>query len=251
MVTYNSHRLGQPDAYIPDTLATANAQRANVYSESQNHIPPLRCPTNEALAPMSVPHIRVVESLDQDTYLAKQPVRGIPAGPIRFNGEHGVTLSTLDTLMNGNSPAFDDASAIGVKASMRFKFRVGLRSTIVPVGRRVLIGARSGVVDTMPRARHTGTGPPRSGSREGVRGTGDGACDGPARFRRAQEAHGESQVDLESALTDAIEQHHAAEVGEPLTHKGHVVRLDEIVLLRIEHVSRGSLQPILGICCDG
>ncbi|KAI0748943.1 hypothetical protein C8Q74DRAFT_380931 [Fomes fomentarius] len=44
---------------------------------------------------------------------------------------------------------------------------------------------------------------------------------------------------------------HAAEGGQPLMHKGRVVRLDEIVLLRIEHVSQGTLQPILGIQSGG
>ncbi|KAI0748944.1 hypothetical protein C8Q74DRAFT_380944 [Fomes fomentarius] len=217
---YYETGMYNPDAcYIPDPLATANAQRANVYTGSQDPSPPpLPGPTEEALAPTSAPHasrIRVVDSLHQDTYPAKQPVDGIPAGPIRFNGEHGVTLSTLDALVNGTSPAFDHASSIGVKASMRFQL---IRC---PARRCPAHG-------TQVRVRHD----PVRGKQYGL----------PVTVR----AMGQLVFDELKKLL-----HHAAEVGEPLMHKGRLVRLDEVVLLRIEHVSRGSLQPILGICCAG
>ncbi len=64
-----------------------------------------------------------VEPLDQGEYPEVQAVRGIKAGPIHFNGGQGVTLSTLDTLDNGDAPAFNRASSLGVKPSMRFVVR--------------------------------------------------------------------------------------------------------------------------------
>ena len=62
---------------------------------------------------------RVVQPLDQAIYRVRQPVKGILAGPMRFN-EEGVLLSALDTLVDGDMPAFAHDASIGVKPSMRF-----------------------------------------------------------------------------------------------------------------------------------
>ena len=63
---------------------------------------------------------RVVQRLEQGTYRARQPVKGLSAEPMLFNGEEGVLLSALDTLVDGDMPAFARGAPIGVKASMRF-----------------------------------------------------------------------------------------------------------------------------------
>ena len=63
---------------------------------------------------------RVVQRLEQGTYRARQPVKGISAEPMLFNGEEGVLLSALDTLVHGDMPAFAHDASIGVKPSMRF-----------------------------------------------------------------------------------------------------------------------------------
>ena len=67
--------------------------------------------------------ISVIEHLEQGTYPWKQPVRGTPAGPVHFNESLGVSLGSLATLANSNEPAFDAATSIGEKASVRFEVR--------------------------------------------------------------------------------------------------------------------------------
>ena len=39
---------------------------------------------------------------------------------MRFNGEKGVLLNALDTLVDGDTPAFEYEASIGVKPSIRF-----------------------------------------------------------------------------------------------------------------------------------
>ncbi|KAM5544006.1 hypothetical protein V8D89_002623 [Ganoderma adspersum] len=44
---------------------------------------------------------------------------------------------------------------------------------------------------------------------------------------------------------------HAENRGDRLRHRGSVVDLEQVVLLRVDHISKGSIQPILGIRRDG
>ncbi|RDX49487.1 hypothetical protein OH76DRAFT_533891 [Lentinus brumalis] len=62
-----------------------------------------------------------VQRLEQGTYRACQSIRGTSAGPMLFGGGAGVLLSAIDTLANGDTPAFDRAASIGEKSSMRFE----------------------------------------------------------------------------------------------------------------------------------
>ncbi|KAM5543999.1 hypothetical protein V8D89_002616 [Ganoderma adspersum] len=43
----------------------------------------------------------------------------------------------------------------------------------------------------------------------------------------------------------------AEDGGKPLQHQGSVVDIERVVLLRVDHISRGSIQPILGIRKNG
>ncbi|PIL26937.1 hypothetical protein GSI_10075 [Ganoderma sinense ZZ0214-1] len=40
---------------------------------------------------------------------------------------------------------------------------------------------------------------------------------------------------------------HAESRGDPLRHRGSVIDIERVVLLRVDHISKGSIQPILGI----
>ncbi|KAI0746216.1 hypothetical protein C8Q80DRAFT_760019 [Daedaleopsis nitida] len=151
---------------------------------------------------------RTFEYLEQGTYQSKQPVGRVSAGPIYFNGLHGVLLAGLDSLASGDAPAFPGTACIGVKASIRFQF------TQFPT------------YSAQARIRH------------GVKGR-----DGRPFTSREM---GELVFKELKKLMD-----HASETGRPLLHKGGVVDLNRVLLLRIEHVSNGSLQAILGIRCAG
>ncbi len=48
-----------------------------------------------------------------------------------------------------------------------------------------------------------------------------------------------------------ISQNHAESVGKPLRYRGCLVPFGKIVLLRVDHVSKGSIQPMLGVFDDG
>ncbi|KAI0692926.1 hypothetical protein C8T65DRAFT_668919 [Cerioporus squamosus] len=146
-----------------------------------------------------------VQLLEQGTYHATQPIKGLSAGPMLFNRGTGVPLSAIGTLSNGDMPAFDCAASIGVKSSMRFEL--------------------SGLTDHSTQVR--------------VR---CGKAGEPVTLRRMAELVREQFGKL---------MNHAESVGKPLRYRGRVVPFEKIVLLRIEHVSKGSIQPILGIWDDG
>ena len=44
---------------------------------------------------------------------------------------------------------------------------------------------------------------------------------------------------------------HAEMSGDPLRHRESIVDIERVVLLRVDHVSKGSIQPILGIRKNG
>ena len=72
---------------------------------------------------------------------------------------------------------------------------------------------------------------------------------GRARPRGAPEAEGQwlCEPPIRHAACSQVSQDHAKGIGDPLRYRGLVVPFDKIVLLRIEHVSTGSLHPILGV----
>ena len=83
---------------------------------------PMQGRAMEPLADELVPRgpRRPVELLEQRPWVGTQKVKGMSAGPIIFNGEHGVTSTELDNFAKVDEPAFDRNASVGVKASMRF-----------------------------------------------------------------------------------------------------------------------------------
>ncbi|TBU54296.1 hypothetical protein BD310DRAFT_828303 [Dichomitus squalens] len=166
--------------------------------------------TDAALVPPNAaPSISVIEHLEQGTYSRKQAVKGIPAGPIYFNGENGVLLATLEPLVDGEKPAFNPNASIGVKASIRFELPQFPGHTM------------------QVRVRH---------------GDGQGRPAQPITLRELAATVG---LELKKLMV------HGAKKGEPLKQGGSEVDFDKVVLLRIEHISRGSFQPIIGIRSNG
>ena len=49
----------------------------------------------------------------------------------------------------------------------------------------------------------------------------------------------------------AAGQDHAERSGDPLRHGESIVDIERVVLLRLDQVSKGSIQPILGIRKNG
>lgn len=61
-------------------------------------------------------------------------------------------------------------------------------------------------------------------------------------------------IDTRDAFIDMdhdVAQESSKRQGRPLRYEGVRVRFDQLVLLRVEHVSKGSLQPIVGVRLDG
>nr|VWO94746.1 ESAT-6 secretion machinery protein EssB [Ganoderma boninense] len=162
----------------------------------------------------------VIEPLAQGTYASKQRVKGTPAGPVYFNKGLGVSLGSLARLRDANEPAFDTAADIGEKASIRFER--GRDDRIADEILYQLLELRERY--SQVRVRH-GDKKGRGGSR-------------PITMREmADVVFGE--------LRELME--HVKKLGTPLRHRGDVIDIERVVLLHVNHISKGSLQPILGI----
>ncbi|KAI0746217.1 hypothetical protein C8Q80DRAFT_1173869 [Daedaleopsis nitida] len=162
--------------------------------------------SNTPLHQSAQPIAPLVDRLEQRVYIAQQRIEGTPVGPIYFNGDAGVLQSELDSLVNGDAPAFDRKASIGAKPSVHF-----------------------GLVQY-----------PRASSQVWIRCGKDGR---PITLRKLAERVFTALAKLINNASD--------EVGSPLRHKGRMDDAKDIVLLRLEHVSKGSMQAVLGVRCAG
>ncbi|KAM5544001.1 hypothetical protein V8D89_002618 [Ganoderma adspersum] len=200
------------DVFAPSHEGYASAPQVDGdIRHAEQHMKPIE-PSFVPTVPGPVLSIPAFEHLAQGTYRGKVSVKGTPAGPVYFNDSEGqgpsVSLASLAALANGNAPAFDAATDIGRKASIRFK----LLHFSEPSG-QILV-------------------------RHGDQGRGGR----PITLREM----GHTMFDVLRKLMD-----HAERCGCPLRHGGSVVDIERVVLLRVDHVSKSSIQPILGIRNNG